>query len=76
MVDTWQRAARLLHAVCLANDLVYFAMDPGELENVLVLLGLRRGVERKVMIAGATLLCVSSVATVVWHHQRLIAILP
>ena len=28
-----------------------------------------------VMIAGATLLCVSSVATVVWHHQRLIAIL-
>jgi len=28
-----------------------------------------------VMIAGATLLCVSSVATVVWHHQRLIAVL-
>jgi multicomponent K+:H+ antiporter subunit A len=28
-----------------------------------------------VMVAGATLLCVSSVATVVWHHQRLIAIL-
>ncbi len=38
----------------LANDLVYFAMDPDELENVLVLLGLRRGVERRVMIAGAT----------------------
>jgi len=38
----------------LANDLVYFAMDPEELENVLVLLGLRRGVERRVMIAGAT----------------------
>jgi trk system potassium uptake protein TrkA len=37
-----------------ADDLVYFAMDPGELENVLVLLGLRRGVERRVMIAGAT----------------------
>jgi multicomponent K+:H+ antiporter subunit A len=28
-----------------------------------------------VMIAGATLLCVSSVATVVWHLQRLLAIL-
>jgi multicomponent K+:H+ antiporter subunit A len=28
-----------------------------------------------VMIAGATLLCVSSVATVIWHHQRLLAIL-
>jgi trk system potassium uptake protein TrkA len=38
----------------LANDLIYFAMDPGELENVLELLGLRRGVERRVMIAGAT----------------------
>jgi trk system potassium uptake protein TrkA len=37
-----------------AADLVYFAMDPGELENVLVLLGLRKGVERRVMIAGAT----------------------
>jgi trk system potassium uptake protein TrkA len=38
----------------LAGDLVYFAMDPGELDNVLTLLGLRRGEERKVMIAGAT----------------------
>jgi multicomponent K+:H+ antiporter subunit A len=28
-----------------------------------------------VMIAAATLLCVSSAATVIWHHQRLIAIL-
>jgi multicomponent K+:H+ antiporter subunit A len=28
-----------------------------------------------VTIAGATLLCVSSVATVIWHHQRLLAIL-
>jgi multicomponent K+:H+ antiporter subunit A len=28
-----------------------------------------------VMIAGATLLCVSSTATVIWHHQRLLAIL-
>ena len=28
-----------------------------------------------VMLAGATLLCVSSVATVVWHHQRLLAVL-
>jgi len=37
-----------------AGDLVYFALDPGELDNVLVLLGLRRGVERRVMIAGAT----------------------
>ncbi len=36
------------------GDLVYFAMDPAELENVLTLLGLRRGVERKAMIAGAT----------------------
>ncbi|HSN56833.1 MAG TPA: Trk system potassium transporter TrkA [Candidatus Sulfomarinibacteraceae bacterium] len=37
-----------------AGDLVYFALDPGELDNVLALLGLRRGVERRVMIAGAT----------------------
>ena len=37
-----------------AGDLVYFAMDPVELENVLVLLKNRRGVERRVMIAGAT----------------------
>ncbi len=37
-----------------AHDLVYFAMDPAELENVLVLLGHRRGVERRVMIAGAS----------------------
>jgi trk system potassium uptake protein TrkA len=37
-----------------ANDLVYFAMDPAELENVLVLLGLHRGEERRVMIAGAS----------------------
>ncbi len=37
-----------------AGDLVYFAMDPNELDNVLVLLGQRRGVERRVMIAGAT----------------------
>jgi trk system potassium uptake protein TrkA len=38
----------------MAGDLVYFAMDPGELENVLVLLGLRRGVERRAMVVGAT----------------------
>jgi trk system potassium uptake protein TrkA len=37
-----------------AGDLVYFAMDPNELDNVLVLLGLHRGAERRVMIAGAT----------------------
>jgi trk system potassium uptake protein TrkA len=37
-----------------AGDLVYFAMDPAELENVLTLLGLRPGEERRVMIAGAT----------------------
>lgn len=37
-----------------AGDLVYFALDPGELDNVLSLLGLRRGVERRVMVAGAT----------------------
>lgn len=36
------------------GDLVYFAIDPAELENVLTLLGLRRGMERRVMIAGAT----------------------
>jgi trk system potassium uptake protein TrkA len=36
-----------------AGDLVYFAMDPGELDNVLTLLGLRRSEERRVMIAGA-----------------------
>lgn len=38
----------------LAGDLVYFAIDPAELDNVLVLLGHRRGKERRVMIAGAT----------------------
>ena len=37
-----------------AGDLVYFAMDPGEMENVLALLGVHRGVERRVMIAGAS----------------------
>ncbi len=37
-----------------AGDLVYFAMDPGEMENVLALLGVHRGEERRVMIAGAS----------------------
>lgn len=37
-----------------AGDLVYFAMDPVELDNVLVLLGQRRAAEQRVMIAGAT----------------------
>jgi trk system potassium uptake protein TrkA len=37
-----------------AGDLVYFAMDPKELDNVLILLGLHRGAERRVMLAGAT----------------------
>ena len=37
-----------------ADDLVYFAMDPNELDNMLVLLGLHRGAERRVMVAGAT----------------------
>lgn len=37
-----------------AGDLVYFAMDPAEMGNVLALLGLKRGAERRVMIAGAT----------------------
>ena len=37
-----------------AGDLVYFAMDPTELDNVLVLLKQHRGAERRVMIAGAT----------------------
>lgn len=42
-----------------AGDLVYFAMDPGETDNVLAMLGLGRGMERKVMIAGATRIGVS-----------------
>jgi trk system potassium uptake protein TrkA len=37
-----------------AGDLVYFAMDPLELDNVLVLLGQRRADERRVVIAGAS----------------------
>ena len=37
-----------------AGDTVYFALDPAEMDNVLSLLGLRRAVERRVMIAGAT----------------------
>lgn len=37
-----------------ARDLAYFAIDPQELDNVLRLLGVRRGSEERVMIAGAT----------------------
>lgn len=37
-----------------AGDLIYFAMDPAETDNVLALLGLKREAEHKVMIAGAT----------------------
>lgn len=37
-----------------AGDLVYFAMDPGETDNVLALLGQKRSAERRVMIAGAS----------------------
>jgi trk system potassium uptake protein TrkA len=37
-----------------AGDLVYFAMDPTELDNVMVLLGLHRGAERRLMLAGAS----------------------
>jgi trk system potassium uptake protein TrkA len=37
-----------------AGDLVYFAVDPAELDNVLTLLGVHRGAERRVMVAGAT----------------------
>jgi trk system potassium uptake protein TrkA len=36
------------------GDLVYFAMDPSELDNVLTLLGQRRGAERRVMVVGAS----------------------
>jgi trk system potassium uptake protein TrkA len=38
----------------LAGDLVYFAMDPDEMETVLQLLGVGRARDRRVMIAGAT----------------------
>jgi trk system potassium uptake protein TrkA len=37
-----------------AGDLVYFALEPSELDNVLRLVRARRGVERRVMVAGAT----------------------
>lgn len=37
-----------------AGDLVYFAMEPAEMENVLALLGFHRGAERRVMIVGGT----------------------
>jgi len=37
-----------------AGDLVYFALDPGQVDNVLALLGRGRPRGRKVMIAGAT----------------------
>lgn len=37
-----------------AGDLAYFAIDPQELNNVLKLLGVKRGGEERVMIAGAT----------------------
>jgi len=36
------------------GDLVYFAMDPAEMSNVLALLGYETVEERRVMIAGAT----------------------
>ena len=42
-----------------AGDLVYFAMDPGETDNVLAMLGIRRGTEGRVMIAGASRIGVS-----------------
>lgn len=37
-----------------AGDLAYFAIDPHELGNVLKLLGVRRGSDERVMIAGAS----------------------
>jgi trk system potassium uptake protein TrkA len=37
-----------------AGDLIYFAMDPGEMDNVLTLLGLHHGAERRVMVTGAS----------------------
>ncbi len=36
------------------GDLVYFALDPGQVDNVLVLLGRERPPGKRVMIAGAT----------------------
>jgi trk system potassium uptake protein TrkA len=36
------------------GDLVYFAINPAELDNVLDLVGARKAEERRVMIAGAT----------------------
>ncbi len=38
----------------MENDLVYFAMDPGEISNVTTLMGWSSGRERRIMIAGAT----------------------
>lgn len=38
----------------LAGDLVYFAMDPSEMETVIELLGVAPARDRRVMIAGAT----------------------
>jgi len=42
-----------------AGDLVYFAMDPAQTGNVLAMLGIKHGTERRVMIAGATRIGVS-----------------
>jgi trk system potassium uptake protein TrkA len=36
------------------GDTVYFAVDPGEMDNVLSMIGVRHPPERRVMIAGAT----------------------
>jgi len=67
--DSMQRAVFWLFFVALV-----FSMVP------LMELDMHVGVRPQipidfVMIAGATLLCVSSVATVIWHHQRLLTVL-
>jgi len=67
--DSMQRAVFWLFFMAL-----FFSMVP------LMELDMHVGVRPQipidfVTIAGATLLCVSSVATVVWHHQRLMAVL-
>jgi len=66
---TLQRAVFYLFSVALV-----FSMVP--LMQLDMTIGARPQIPIDfVMIAGATLLCVSSAATVIWHHQRLLVVL-
>jgi len=51
-----------------AADTVYFAIDPGEMDNFLSLFGVRRAVESRVVIAGATRIGLALAARLEQEH--------